>query len=113
MCTADRKAGRTAGALVAGHGQWTCPMDYPVRRFPHQLKDVKKAWALQNCPRTAESQLFGVQAGKKYSPQLYELPPSDGGSHRGKEGDVKVLMEEHRESLLLLKAFLEVAGEIV
>lgn len=42
-----------------------------VFRFPHGLKDMKRPWTMQNCPRTDELQLFGVQADKEVSPQLF------------------------------------------
>lgn len=83
-----------------------------VFRFPHQLKDMKKPWTIQNCPRTAELQLFAVQADKEVSPQLFTFNAEGKTQKKRKEVDEKTFMEEHQESLQWLTVFLEVAGEI-
>lgn len=82
-----------------------------VFRFLCQLKDVKKRWTMQNCPRTAELQLFGVQADKEVSPQLFTFS-TGGETQKRKEVDENMLLEKHRECLQWFKVFLEAAGEI-
>lgn len=69
-----------------------------VFRFPRQLKDVKKPWNMQNCPKTAELQLFGVQADEEVSPQLFTFS-TGGETQKRKEVGEKMLLEKHRESL--------------
>ncbi|NXK56632.1 KIF2A protein, partial [Chauna torquata] len=83
-----------------------------VSRFPHRLKDMKKPWALQNFPGTAELQLFRIQADKEVSPQLFTFNARGKTQKKRKEIDEKAFIVEHQESLRWLKAFLKVAEEI-
>lgn len=57
-----------------------------VFRFLCQLKDVKKPWTMRNCPRTAELQLFGVQADKEVSPQLFTFSTGGGNTEEKRGG---------------------------
>ncbi|XP_048343387.1 kinesin-like protein KIF2A [Sphaerodactylus townsendi] len=83
-----------------------------VPRSVCQLDDLAKPWPIESLPETDEFKVFCVQKEGQVSPQSLTFVRRSKDQKKRKGVDERILVEDRKESLQWLKAFLHMAEKI-